>query len=184
MSLEKIIRISLPYKEKINSFSIAVMGNNSVFVAEQFYNCREIFHEDFPTTKNLLICVPAYKKNRIINFFNFVETKLGIPKKSKVYLTQRKNIFFINLSNFWKSKIKFSLLTLFIRSGLRIAKDLEVDKLIQKYFYLKKTSNAVNVFFSGKTRYCGKKNSWYKEFKNKSMDECLKLLKNPVNNNI
>ena len=71
------------------------------------------------------------------------------------------------MSNFWKSKIKFSLLTLFIRSGLRIAKDLEVDKLIQKYFYLKKTSNAVNVFFSGKTRYCGKKNSWYKSKWNK-----------------
>lgn len=184
MSLEKIIRIFLPYKEKINSFSIAVLGNSGFFIAEQFYSCREIFHEDFPTTKNLLICVPAYKKNRIINFFNFVETKLEIPKKSKVCLTQRKNIFFIKLSSFWKSKIKFSLLTLLIRSGLRISKELDIDKLIQKYFYLKKTSSAVNIFFSGKTRYCGRNNSWYKEFKNKGMDECLKLLKNPLNNNI
>ena len=177
MSEEEIIRILLPYKEITNGFSVALSKRNNFFVTEQFYNCREIFHEDFPTTDNLIICVPAYKKNRIINFFKFVENKLKIDKKSQVFITQRKNIFFIKLSVFWKSKIKFNLLTLLIRSGLKIAKFLSLKLILEKSFYLKKTTNAFNLFFSGNTRYYGKKNSWYKEFKNKGMEECKVLLK-------
>jgi hypothetical protein len=178
MSLEKIVRILLPYKEISNSFSVALTKRNGFFVAEQFYKCREIFHEDFPITKNLLICVPSYKKNRIIKFFDFIENQLNIDNKSKIFITQRKNIYFVKLSKFWKTKIKFSLLTLLIRSALRIIKNLNLIKMLEKSFYLKKTINAFDLFFSGYTRYYGKKNSWYKEFNNKSAEDCKKLLKN------
>jgi len=177
MNSEKIIRILLPYKEKTNAFSVALSKRNDFFVVEQFYNCREIFHEDFPTTKNLLICVPSYKKNRIIKLFEYLENKLNVLKKSKVFITQRKNIFFVKLSVFWQSRMKFSLLTLLIRAGLRISDGLSLDKIMNKSSYLKKTSNAFYVFFSGNTKYSGKKNSWFKEFRNKSMEECEKLLK-------
>ena len=114
MKSEKIVRILLPYKEAINGFSVALAKRNDFFVAEQFYNCREVFHNDFPTTKNLLICIQPYKKPRIINLFKFIEDKLMIRNKSKVFFTQRKNIFFIKLNKFWQTKIKFSLLTLLI----------------------------------------------------------------------
>ena len=177
MVQEKIIRILLPYKENINSFSVTVTKRNGFHVAEQFYNCREIFHEDFPTTNNLLICVPPYKKNRIIRLFNFIENHLNVDKRTKVFMTQRKNIFFIKLSIFWKSKIKFSLLTLLIRSGLRNSTLTNLSQIVEKSSYLKKTHDAFYVFFSGNTKYCGKKNSWFKEFKNKSKEECEKLLK-------
>lgn len=177
MVTEKIVRILLPYKEITNGFSVALSKKNGFFVAEQFYNCREIFHEDFPTTSNLIVCVPAYKKSRIVNFFGFVEKILNISSKTNVFITQRKNIYFIKLSSFWKSKIKFSLLTLLLRASLRIPKDLSLLAILEKSFYLKKTSNAATLFFLGNTKYCGKKNSWYKEFKDKSMEECEKLLK-------
>ncbi len=177
MTTEKIIRILLPYKEKVNSLSVAETKRNGFYVAEQFYNCREIFHEDFPTTNNLLVCVPSYKKNRIIKLFDFVESHLGVIRKTKVFLTQRKNIFFVKLSNFWKSKIKFSLLTLLIRAGLRSAMLTSLSQIVEKSSYLKKTNDAFYVFFSGNTKYCGKKNSWFKEFKNKNKEECEKLLK-------
>ena len=177
MKLEKTVRVLLPYKETINSFSVALVKRSDFFVAEQFYNCREVFHDDFPTTKNLLLCVQPYKKIRIINFFKFIEEKLMISDKSEVLFTQRKNIFFIRLNKFWRTKIKFSLLTLLIRSALRISKNLNLIKILEKSFYLKKTMNAVHVFFSGNTRYYGKKNSWYKEFKDKSMEDCFRLLK-------
>lgn len=177
MKSEKIVRILLPYKEAINGFSVALAKRNDFFVAEQFYNCREVFHNDFPTTKNLLICIQPYKKPRIINLFKFIEDKLMIRNKSKVFFTQRKNIFFIKLNKFWQTKIKFSLLTLLIRSALKISENLNLIKILEKSFYLKKTMNAFNVFFSGSTRYYGNKNSWYKEFKDKSMEDCFRLLK-------
>lgn len=178
MNTEKIIKILLPYKEKINSFSVALSKRNDFFVVEQFYNCREIFHEDFPITNNLLICVPSYKKNRIIKLFEFIENKLNVLKKTKVFITQRKNIFFVKLSVFWQSKIKFNFLTLLIRAGLRISDELSLEKILNKSSYLKKTTNAFYLFFSGNTKYFGKKNSWFKEFGNKSKEECEKLLKN------
>lgn len=177
MNTEKIIKILLPYKEKINAFSVALSKRNDFFIVEQFYNCREIFHEDFPTTNNLLICVPAYKKNRIIKLFEFLEEKLNVSKKSKVFITQRKNIFFVKLSVFWKSKMKFSLLTLLIRAGLRISDKLSLEKILNKSSYLKKTTDAFYLFFLGNTKYSGNKNSWFKEFRNKSKEECEKLLK-------
>ena len=173
----KIIKILFPYREKNNSFSVVSSKKNNFLVAEQFYDCREIFHEDFPITKNLLICVPSYKKNRIIKLFEFLESELNICNKSKILMTQRKNIFFIKLSNFWQSKIKFSLLTLLIRSGLKLLVIKNIKQILEKSFYLKKTINAFDLFFSGHTRYYGKKNSWYKEFRNKSKEECEKLLK-------
>lgn len=48
---EKIITILCPYKQIPNSFSVAIKNNKGFLVAEQFYKCREIFHEDFPYTK-------------------------------------------------------------------------------------------------------------------------------------
>lgn len=177
MVQEKIIRILLLHKEKNNSFSVAKTKKNGFYLAEQFYNCREIFHEDFPIVSNLLICMPSYKKNRLKKLFQFIENELGILDKSSVYITQRKNIFFIKLSNFWKSKIKFSFLTLLIRAGCRISTDLSLDLILSKSSYLRKTEKAFYVFFSGNTRYYGKKNSWFKEFRNKSKEECEKLLK-------
>jgi hypothetical protein len=66
---------------------------------------------------------------------------------------------------------------LLLRAALKISKNLSLDLIIKKSLYLKKTFNALNLFFSGNTKYCGKNNSWYKEFKNKGMEECEKLLK-------
>lgn len=175
--MEDLVKILIPYKEINNSLSVATAKRNGFFVAEQFYNCREIFHEDFPIASNLLVCIPSYKKTRLIKLFEFIESELNILKRTKVCITQRKNIFFVKLSNFWKSKIKFSLLTLLIRAGCRISNDLSLFSLVTKSSYLKKTYNAFYLFFSGNTKYYGKKNSWFKEFKNKSKEECEKLLK-------
>ena len=62
MAEEEIIRILLPYKEITNGFSVALSKRNNFFVTEQFYNCREIFHEDFPTTDNLIFVCQLTKK--------------------------------------------------------------------------------------------------------------------------
>lgn len=177
MKKEKIITVLCPYKQISNSFSVAIKNNKGLLVAEQFYKCREIFHEDFPYTKNLIVCTPPYKKKRLYNTFEFIEKHLNIKNKSKIFLTQRKNLFYVKLSDFWKSKIKFSLLTLLIRSGLKINDDISLEKMATKLSYLKKTKEALYVFFTGNTRYYGKNSSWFKEFKDKSAEESAKLLK-------
>ena len=87
-----------------------------------------------------------------------------------------KNVYFIKLSNFWNKNIRYSLLTLLIRSALKNKNLVDFDQLIDNNRYLKQTKDALCLFFSGNTEYKGKNKSWYKQFKRMKTDECCKFL--------
>lgn len=169
------IKLLCPFIVLRNSFSVATKKSNS-WVAEQFYTCREVFHDDFSRHGNIVISTPQYKLKRLVAFFDIVESIIFVEKKSKLFLTQRKNVYFIKLSNFWNKNIRYSLLTLLIRSALKNKNLVDFDQLIDNNRYLKQTKDALCLFFSGKTEYKGKNKSWYKQFKRMKTDECCKFL--------
>ena len=169
------IKLLCPYTVLKNSFSVATLRIDD-WVAEQFYTCREVFHDDFPRYSNILISTPQYKFKRVFQLFQNMESWLDIDKKSEIFLTQRKNIIFIKLSKFWNTSIRYSLLTLLIRSGLKIKHEITLSTLIEKNRYLRHSKNSLMLFFSGYVGYKGKNKSWYKQFKNLSEKDCLKFL--------
>lgn len=171
----EIVNVFCPFTVLKNSFSVAKL-KCKIFTAEQFYTCREVFHDDFPRYKNILISTPKYKLIRLLNLFNVIESKLNLNKKSKIYLTQRKNLYYVRLSRFWNVSLRYNLLTLLIRSGLKIKSLVNIDELKQHNKYLKITQSAFDLFFSGFIQYKGKKNTWYKCFNNKTNKECRKFL--------
>lgn len=169
------VNILFPFMVIRNCFSVANKKGNT-YISEQFYNCREVFHDDFPKFNNILISTQKYKCKRLISLFDLIETKLNLKKKSKIYLTQRKNVFFVILNNFWNDNIRFSLLTLLIRSGLKI-KDLNcLQDLLSHNTYLRQTENAFLFFMDGFIKYDGDNSSWYKQFHNLDADSCMKIL--------
>jgi len=169
------IKLLCPFIVLRNSFSVATKKNSN-WVAEQFYTCREVFHDDFSRYGNIIVSTPQYKFKRLITFFDMVESILVIEKKSKLFFTQRKNVYFIKLSDFWNKNIRYSLLTLLIRSALKNNNLVSFDQLIENNRYLKQTKDALCLFFSGNTKYKGENKSWYKQFKSMKADECCKFL--------
>lgn len=169
------VNILFPFMVIRNCFSVANKKGNT-YISEQFYNCREVFHDDFPRFNNILISTQKYKCKRLVSLFDLIETKLNLKERSKIYLTQRKNVFFISLSNFWNNNIRFSLLTLLIRSGLKIKYLNCLQDLLSHNTYLRQTENAFNLFMDGFTKYYGNNISWYKQFQELDTDSCMKIL--------
>lgn len=141
-----------------------------------WYDCREIFHADYPTASHVFV---NHKRQKNINFSGFlqsVEQLLGIKKPSKIYKTVRKTATIIVLSKFWKNEMRFCLLTLLIRAAIYYKLPVYSKRIFEVCKYLHDTRNAVNLFFDGKTNYIGSDNQWHKAFKYKTIAECKKLL--------
>jgi len=169
------ITVFFPFLVFRNAFSVAKKVKTKL-VAEQFYTCREVFHDDFPYYNNILISTKSCKYEKLKNVFLFIENKLCLESLSNIYYTQRKNVYYVKLSKFWQNKMRFNLLTLLLRSGMKKTNIITIESFCRSNQYLKETEPALNLFFSGRTKYKGKAKTWYSQFKNMSHEECYKFL--------
>ena len=158
------------------AFSVAEDFKNRICVP-CWYDCREIFHSDYPNPNHIFI---NHKKNSSVKIEKFIaslEETLNIKNKSKIFKTSRKTATLIILATFWKKQLRFSLLTLLLRAAAQNKLIAFNYDIFQYCKYLKDTKNAIKLFFSGFTKYEGENNSWHQNFKRLNIEKCKNLLR-------
>jgi len=157
------------------AFSVAEDFKNRICVP-CWYDCREIFHADYPKANHIFVNHKKQKYTKLKSFIESIESILNIKNKSMIIKTGRKTATLIVLSPFWKNEINFSLLTLLIRVAVYKNFDTYNKDIFCHCKYLNETKNAVNLFMSGCTNYVGKEKGWYGQFKHMTKSKCKKLL--------
>lgn len=160
-------------------------GNIAFSLAEDFkkricvpcwYDCREIFHADYPKGNHIFINHKKNNNGRLKDFLFSIENHLELKNKSEYYKTVRKTGTLFILSKFWNDPIRFSLLTLLMRAAAYNNLSLYSNRVFTCCKYLSDTKPAVKLFMSKKFEYKGQMYSWYKQFKYLSAKDSEKLL--------
>lgn len=158
------------------AFSICENFKNR-FCVPSWYDCREIFHADYPKANHIFINHKKGAFTKIKKYMESLELLLQVKRKSICCKTVKKTCTLIILSSFWYEEIKFSLLTLLIRVCCYNNIFFFSKKVFYHCKYLHTTKNAVKLFMSGRTVYNGEMFSWYEQFKYLTIKECKELLK-------
>jgi len=170
-----ICEIPILYSNPNIAFSIAEDFKKRICVP-CWYDCREIFHADYPKANHIFVNHKKNNNNRLASFLFSIEKLIGVYKKSKYYKTVRKTGSLFILSSFWKTPLRFSLLTFLLRAAAYYNLNSYSNKVFNYCKYLNDTKNAVKMFMDGKVNYEGQMYSWYKQFKYLSIKDCEKLL--------
>ncbi len=171
--------------------------------AENIYwdKCREQFAKKFNANLGgFFYSIYEPKKDGTAKFVRETEEFLGIKNPSTFYLTNRENVIFICVSDFWRNcYIRRSLYTLICRLGLNydgknwedylfgLTKSTGNSEMDANYEMARKTSNALLRFFLGFTKYNGclkhiqkeyfpEKHGWVMEFADRSNEYIKQLL--------
>ncbi len=144
-------------------------------VAGQWWDCRELFQEDFTKkTETILFAHRSGHFNRIKTFIAVVEELLDVST-SEVGPTQRKTISFILPSEFWtQCPMRRSLFSILLRAGMKYEGDF--DEALYSNMYVANTKLAVERFFGGHTKYNGRQIGWCDQFRGKSIKQVRRLL--------
>lgn len=172
----KICTIPILFSGKGICFGSAERYREEICVVS-WYNCREVFHDDYPLSNHLFVNYNSKSFFILEKYIETLESLLKIENKSEFYRTNRKPCMMIILSNFWKKKIKFTLLTLLIRFCLKYEKSTFELNDLKKCSLLKDTIPAISLLLDGKIKYFGKNYSWYDQFKLLNFEESSKYLR-------
>lgn len=138
----------------------------------EWMSCRDEFADYTNIGRFLFHC--NNPKNTMA-FVKKIESVIGIPTKNRVKFrkTNKKNILYVSLSDFWKTIVHRSLLTILLRAGHKYnPKTNNWKSVIENDEYLKHTKHAIARFLSGHTRptlnytyYEDRFTGWVDEFK-------------------
>lgn len=142
-----------------------------------WYDCREIFHADYPKPNHFFLNHKRQKNVHVAEFLFSIEKELGLKTRSLIYKTVRKTATLVVLNRFWKDEMRFSLLTLLLRAAIYFNLGVYSKRVFEVCKYLADSRNAVNMFFEGRVNYDGSETQWHKVFKYKTIAECKKLLR-------
>jgi len=148
---------------------------DGVFVAGQWWDCRELFQDDFTKqTETVLLAHKSGHFNRLRIFISTAEEVLSVPT-SEVGPTQRKTISYIIPSSFWtQCSMRRSLFTILLRAAPQYEGDF--DEALYGNQYAAGTREAIERFFSGCTTYNGRQTGWCDQFRGKSTRQINRLL--------
>ena len=156
-------------------FSTAKNQPDGTMIAEQWWDCRELFQEDF--TKKIKTILFAHKSgsfHRVRDFISIAEELLDAAT-SEVGPTQRKTISYIIPSDFWtQCPMRRSFFSILLRAGMKYNGDF--DDALYKNSYVAMTRSAVERFFGGHTHYHGRETGWCDQFSGKSEKQVRRLL--------
>jgi hypothetical protein len=163
--------------------------------------CREQFAKKFTETSDgFFYSLLESDIFTVLHFIRDTEKFLNLPSFTEFYRTNRENVAFIKVHDFWKPcYMRRSLFTLICRLGLKYdyvnwEETLygEIGKtgfteLDANYEMAKKTNKAIMRFFFGFTKYIGnlshmskeyfpEKHGWVAEFTDKSVDYIKSVL--------
>jgi len=158
------------------AFSVAEDFRSRVCVP-CWYDCREIFHADYPNPNHIFVNHKKHKFQKLKTFIESLEKSLRIKNKSKTFKTAKKTALLVVLSPYWRDKCLFGLFTLLIRAAAYNQIEEFNISIINSCKYLHDTRNALRMLAEGRSKYVGDHDSWYKQFKGKTIEECKKLLK-------
>ena len=119
----------------------------------------------------------AHKFQKLKTFIESLEKSLRIKNKSKTFKTAKKTALLVVLSPYWRDKCLFGLFTLLIRAAAYNQIEEFNISIINSCKYLHDTRTALRMLAEGRMKYVGDNDSWYKQFKGKTIEECKKLLK-------
>lgn len=136
----------------------------------EWYTCRERFENAAAHSKGSSIFFghPAGKSEDVAAFIHKTEDILGLSNENmcRFALTTSNSILFVVVSDFWwKSSIRRSLFTIFLRAGMaydRSKDNYEAALLSQDY--VKRTQQAVMRFLLGFTEVKAQGGHWVNQF--------------------
>lgn len=158
------------------AFSVSEEFRNRVCVP-CWYDCREIFHSDYPKPNHVFVNHKKHKSQKLKLFIESLEENLSLKRKSKVFKTVKKTATLMVLSPYWRDKCLFGLLTLLLRAAAYNQLEEFDISIVKTCKYLHDTRNALKLLVLGHKKYVGKHTSWHNQFKGLTIKECKKLLK-------
>ena len=163
------------HRPKPGQFSTADSQPDGTLISHSWWDCRELFQEDFTKkTETILFAHKSGHYPRIRTFISIAEELLNAPT-SEVGPTQRKTISYIIPSDFWtQCPMRRSLFSILLRASVRYQGDF--DKALYRNIYVASTRRAVERFFGGHHAYNGRKTGWCDQFRGKSTKQIQRLL--------
>ena len=146
--MTKIFHVNSNVYEHYEEDFGVISGSGNVY----WYPCRDEFQEIANIGRFLYHCKNGTIRNTK-NFVKKIESIIKLPKNKKLKFrkTDSKNVLYVSLGDFWKTKVHRSLLTILLRAGSTY-KDKNWEQVIKNDCYLAATPEAIKRFLSGYTR--------------------------------
>jgi hypothetical protein len=174
--VNNICYVPIMHSAKPVAFGMAEKYKDEICLVS-WYTCREVFHDNYPTSNHLFVLHENGQGKVLKKFIHDIENRFGIFNHTEVFNTYRKNCSLILLNQFWKKKLQFSLFTLLVRHCLKYNRTKFSLEDIAKCDFLKDTKPALSLMLNGKMCYCGRKSSWYDQFKGLNLEQSAKYLR-------
>lgn len=153
-------RKSKSFKISKEEYDYGYIGDFGVIMRNRSYPriewiaCRDELSEIMGLGRLLFYC----EKNCVQDtkaFIRKIESIVGIPRKNRVKFrrTNKQNIIYVSLGDFWKTIVHRSLLTILLRAGRYYhRKQDNWRSVIENDDYLRNTKCAIKRFLDGYTR--------------------------------
>lgn len=155
---------------------------DGTLVALEWLYCREYFQDESAGIRRFLFCHRPNRCRRIAAFVHRVEDILELDERTEMGPTQRHNISWVKVSQWWTStSMKRSFFTMLLRCAQNYeSKTDNFEEALFSINYSKRTEPAVRRFLEGNTRYTGKMKGWYNQFKDGTDTLAERLLVKPL----
>ena len=167
-SIRRVTQPVRSFGEKIKrgSFSrIDRVTEDGDFVALEWHSCRDTFHVDSARICRMLFCHTKDRSYQVASFINMVEKRLGV-ELTEFGPTQRNDICWLNVSSWWtSSSMRRSLFTILLRASQAHKEENSIEATLFLEPYARFTSEAIDWFFRGHTKYTGRMTGWYAQFR-------------------
>jgi len=183
---EELVRIpTFPYQSIYGALGLQISKSQI-----DWERCRDRFQTktDVGGIDSFLFYHKDGTGDNVIKFMKTFETACNCPPEQMLTLkkTTNKNVLWVGMSEWWKYRVRRSLLTALLRCGQNFTTDTGdgFQTALNSEYYLASTKDAIDCFLSGKTSVKMKRNvafgGWYNFFTGKSkdqIDKCLVKLK-------
>lgn len=175
---------------RLPSFAYQTVGALGIQASKSqitWFTCRDSFQGASEHIDFLLFYHQKDGGDRVINFIKTFEAACACPPDQGITFkkTSNPNCLWVGLSEWWKYRVRRSLLTALLRVGQSFAKDTGQDfvNTMNSMYYLDQTKTAVERFLSGHTACKMRRNEfsgWHAYFSTRTkeqIDKCLVKLK-------
>ena len=161
------------------SYAVVTSKGSGTIRYNEFIHCRETFHGR-PMGKILFSHSSKVTSERIAEFINLFEKKLGHKNITHIAPTNIKKITYIEPAEFWLFKpMRQSLFTALLRAACKYTGNFE--KALYSISYTSGTKKAIQRFLDGHTWYSGSGSQWVSSFRNVDVKTIETLLgKKPI----
>lgn len=147
---EEIKVPSFPYSSGIDGHFGIQTSKSQV----KWENCRDRFQTASETLQSFLFFHSGKGKN-VVNFIRTFEAACNCPYDQELVMkdTTNKDVMWVGMSEWWRYRLRRSLLTALLRCGRKFVKDTGKDfaAALNSEIYMNSTKTAVEWFMSGHT---------------------------------